>query len=211
MIAKLWWENVPSQADEFNIMNCWNGYPLVFQICLALIALATATPARLRRGIVQQEEADEKSGAGEEASSGYHHEVEHEHAKSHQTIKFHHFHPVPVYVKKEHQHLLKHPLEKGASAHKLKQIHPKTEQQHSYGLVLENHGYEEGIHGRSDDHSQDQGEHAVELEHASGGEAESEGWSHAEDSAPVYETKSFQEDHYQYNPSEYKSGHEESY
>lgn len=181
---------------------------------MGLIALATATPARFRRGVVHQEEAGEKEG--EEGSSGYHHEVEHEHAKSHQTIKFHHFHPVPVYVKKEHQHLLKHPLEKGASAHNLKQIHPKTEHQHSYGLVIENHGYNHGIHGRSDDHTQD--EHSAGLEHASegeGGEAEShgesEGWSHAEESAPVYETKSFQEDHYQYDPSEQKSGHEDSY
>lgn len=52
------------------------------------------------------------------------HETKHEHkhkpATSHQTFKIHHFHAVPVYVKKEHQHLLKHPLEIGGVNHKLK-------------------------------------------------------------------------------------------
>lgn len=69
--------------------------------------------------------------------SGHHHQVEHEHAKSHQSIKFEHFHPVPVYVKKEHSHLLKHPLEKGKSESNLKLIHPETEHKHGGGLVLE--------------------------------------------------------------------------
>lgn len=83
--------------------------------------------------------------------TGHHHQVEHEHAKSHQSIKFEHFHPVPVYVKKEHSHLLKHPLEKGKSEQNLKLIHPETEHKHGGGLVLED-----------DRHSSD---HASALEH----------------------------------------------
>lgn len=50
----------------------------------------------------------------------HHHKVDHEHATSHQSFKIHHFHPVPVYVKKEDQHLLKHPIEIGGVDHKLK-------------------------------------------------------------------------------------------
>lgn len=50
----------------------------------------------------------------------HHHKVEHDHATSHQSFKIHHFHPVPVYVKKEDQHLLKHPIEVGGVHHKLK-------------------------------------------------------------------------------------------
>ncbi|XP_037934384.1 histidine-rich glycoprotein isoform X2 [Teleopsis dalmanni] len=69
----------------------------------------------------------------------HHHEVEHKHAISHQSVKFHHFHPVPVYVKKEDQHLLKKPIEIGGTKQKLKILHPKTEHNHNYGLVLEEH------------------------------------------------------------------------
>lgn len=87
-------------------------------------------------GIIHEEapQIDHQALIGE---SGHHHHVEHEHAKSHQSIKFEHFHPVPVYVKKEHSHLLKHPLEKGKSEQNLKLIHPETEHKHGGGLVLE--------------------------------------------------------------------------
>lgn len=74
--------------------------------------------------------------------SAHQHHVEHEHAKSHQSIKFEHFHPVPVYVKKEFSHLLKHPLEKGKSEQELKQIHPETHHSHGGGLVLEDHRFD---------------------------------------------------------------------
>lgn len=50
----------------------------------------------------------------------HHSKVEHEHATSHQSFKLHHYHAVPVYVKKEDQHLLKHPVEVGGVKHKLK-------------------------------------------------------------------------------------------
>lgn len=95
--------------------------------------------------------------------SGHHHQIEHEHAKSHQSIKFEHFHPVPVYVKKEHSHLLKHPLEKGKSEQNLKLIHPETEHKHGGGLVLEDdrHNIEHHIASGFDHGSQ---EHAG-IEH----------------------------------------------
>lgn len=54
------------------------------------------------------------------SETDHHHKVEHEHATSHQSFKIHHFHPVPVYVKKEDQHFLKHPVEVGGVDHKLK-------------------------------------------------------------------------------------------
>lgn len=50
----------------------------------------------------------------------HHHKVEHEHATSHQSFKIHHFHAVPVYVKKEDQQFLKHPIEVSGVKHKLK-------------------------------------------------------------------------------------------
>ncbi|XP_045773768.1 uncharacterized protein LOC123873101 [Maniola jurtina] len=104
-----------------------------YHIFLGLFAVAAAYP-----GIIHQEipQIEHEGIIGE---SGHHHQVQHEHAKSHQSIKFEHFHPVPVYVKKEHSHLLKHPLEKGQSEQNLKQIHPETQHNHGGGLVLEDH------------------------------------------------------------------------
>lgn len=107
------------------------------QIFLGLFAVAAAYP-----GIIHQEApqiAEKFNHEGIIGESGHHHQVQHEHAKSHQSIKFEHFHPVPVYVKKEHSHLLKHPLEKGTSEQNLKQIHPETQHSHGGGLVLEDH------------------------------------------------------------------------
>ncbi|XP_020801797.1 histidine-rich glycoprotein [Drosophila serrata] len=84
-----------------------------------------------------------------------HHEVDHKHATSHQSVKFHHYHAVPVYIKKEDQHLVKKPIEIGGTKQKLKILHPKTEHNHNHGLVLENHSeshlhehghYEEPVH-----------------------------------------------------------------
>lgn len=57
---------------------------------------------------------------GEPAETHHHHEIDHKHATSHQSFKFHHFHAVPVYVKKEDQQFLKHPVEVGGIKHKLK-------------------------------------------------------------------------------------------
>ncbi|XP_022114014.1 cation channel sperm-associated protein 1 [Pieris rapae] len=104
-----------------------------YHIFLGLFAVAAAYP-----GFIHQEspQLDHQALIGE---TGHHHQIQHEHAKSHQSIKFEHFHPVPVYVKKEHSHLLHHPLEKGQSESNLKQIHPETQQSHGYGLVLEDH------------------------------------------------------------------------
>lgn len=99
--------------------------------------MAAAYPGIIHEEIPQVEEKYEHQGLIGE--SGHHHQIQHEHAKSHQSIKFEHFHPVPVYIKKEHSHLLKHPLEKGKSEQNLKQIHPETEHSHGGGLVLEDH------------------------------------------------------------------------
>ncbi|XP_068630707.1 uncharacterized protein [Battus philenor] len=108
-----------------------------YHVFLGFLAVVAAYPGIIHEEIPQAEEKyDQQSLIGQ---SGHHHQIQHEHAKSHQSIKFEHFHPVPVYVKKEHSHLLKHPLEKGKSEQNLKQIHPEAQQSHGGGLVLEDH------------------------------------------------------------------------
>ncbi|CAG4961869.1 unnamed protein product [Colias eurytheme] len=104
-----------------------------YHIFLGLFAVAAAYPGFIH------EEAPQIDHQALISESGHHHQIQHEHAKSHQSIKFEHFHPVPVYIKKEHSHLLKHPLEKGQSESNLKQIHPETQHAHGHGLVLEDH------------------------------------------------------------------------
>lgn len=112
----------------------------LLQVFLGFLAVVAAYPGVIHDEAPEIEEKyDHQALIGE---SGHHHHVEHEHAKSHQSIKFEHFHPVPVYVKKEHSHLLKHPLEKGKSEQTLKQIHPETEHKHGGGLVLEDHRFD---------------------------------------------------------------------
>ncbi|CAH2258823.1 uncharacterized protein LOC120631573 [Pararge aegeria] len=108
-----------------------------YHIFLGLLSVAAAYPGIIHQEVPQIAETFDHQGIIGE--SGHHHQVQHEHAKSHQSIKFEHFHPVPVYVKKEHSHLLKHPLEKGKSEQNLKQIHPETQHSHGGGLVLEDH------------------------------------------------------------------------
>lgn len=76
---------------------------------------------------------------GETAETEHHHHVNHKHAESHQSVKFIHYHAVPVYVKKEDQKYLAHPVEIGSNKHKLKLVHPETEKSKGYGLTLENH------------------------------------------------------------------------
>lgn len=127
------------QKNHHSFCPSYNILYVIFylQIFLGLFALAAAYP-----GIIHQEAPQLSEGYDHQGligESGHHHQVQHEHAKSHQSIKFEHFHPVPVYVKKEHSHLLKHPLEKGHSEQNLKQIHPETQHSHGGGLVLEDH------------------------------------------------------------------------
>ncbi|XP_047997984.1 histidine-rich glycoprotein-like [Leguminivora glycinivorella] len=111
-----------------------------YHIFLGFLAVVAAYPGVIHEEAPQIEEKyDHHALIGE---SEHHHHVQHEHAKSHQSIKFEHFHPVPVYVKKEHSHLLKHPLEKGKHESNLKQIHPETEHSHGHGLVLEDHRFD---------------------------------------------------------------------
>lgn len=143
---------------------------MFLQFFLGFLAVVSAYPGVIHdEGPQLEEKYDHQALIGE---SGHHHQVQHEHAKSHQSIKFEHFHPVPVYVKKEHSHLLKHPLEKGKSEHNLKQIHPETEHKHGGGLVLEDHRldtehFAHGHHGGFEHGGFEQG-----LEHGSdhGGE-----------------------------------------
>ncbi|XP_026730810.1 glycine-rich cell wall structural protein-like [Trichoplusia ni] len=125
---------------------------MYYHYFLGFLAVVAAYPGIIHDEAPQLEaKYDHHALIGE---SGHHHQVEHEHAKSHQSIKFEHFHPVPVYVKKEHSHLLKHPLEKGKSESNLKLIHPETQHNHGHGLVLED-----------DRHNTDH--HAAALEHGS--------------------------------------------
>ncbi|KAJ2951781.1 hypothetical protein O0L34_g13946 [Tuta absoluta] len=137
-----------------------------YLIFLGLLAVVAAFPGVIHEEAPQLEEKyDHQALIGE---SSHHHHVEHEHAKSHQSIQFEHFHPVPVYVKKEHSHLLHHPLEKGKSEHNLKQIHPETEHHHGGGLVLEDHRFDT-------EHFAAQLEHGHGLEH---GGFENQGFEH---------------------------------
>ncbi|CAG9805120.1 unnamed protein product [Chironomus riparius] len=78
-------------------------------------------------------------GEGETSETEHHSHVEHKHAQSHQSVKFIHYHAVPVYVKKEDQKYIHHPVEIGSNNHKLKLVHPETEHAKGYGLTLENH------------------------------------------------------------------------
>ncbi|XP_011555399.2 uncharacterized protein LOC105386511 [Plutella xylostella] len=110
-----------------------------YHILMGFLSVVAAYPGIIHdEGPQVEEKFDHADIIGE---SGHQHHIQHEHAKSHQSIKFEHFHPVPVYVKKEHSHLLHHPLEKGKSEQELKQVHPETEHKYGGGLVLEDHRF----------------------------------------------------------------------
>lgn len=82
---------------------------MILQIFFGLCAAAYA-------GVVHEHERQDSDGY----ETAHHSDIDHKHAKSHQSFKFHHFHAVPVYVKKEDQKYLKHPVEIGGIKHKLK-------------------------------------------------------------------------------------------
>lgn len=88
---------------------------------------------------VIHEQAEAEHHDGEVAETEHHHHINHKHAESHQQVKFIHYHPVPVYIKKEDQKYLHHPVEIGANKHKLKLVHPETAHAKGHGLELENH------------------------------------------------------------------------
>ncbi|CRK97199.1 CLUMA_CG010596, isoform A [Clunio marinus] len=90
-------------------------------------------------GVIHEYSGDHAGGEGQHYETEHHHEVNHKNAESHQSVKFIHFHAVPVYVKKEDQKYLHHPVEIGSNKHKLKLIHPETEHAKGHGLTLENH------------------------------------------------------------------------
>jgi hypothetical protein len=84
------------------------------QLFLTICATAFA-------GIIQDHEHDhEQYNDAEIAETEHHQEIDHKHATSHQSFKIHHFHAVPVYVKKEDRKFLDHPVEIGGLKHKLK-------------------------------------------------------------------------------------------
>ncbi|XP_034670489.1 histidine-rich glycoprotein [Drosophila subobscura] len=132
--------------------------------CLALALLAVSVSALKIHDYEHQEHQPHEQQYEHQEHASYepeheetelHHEVEHKHATSHQSVKFHHYHAVPVYIKKEDQHLVKKPIEIGGTKQKLKILHPKSEHNHNHGLVLENHSeshlhehghYEEPVH-----------------------------------------------------------------
>lgn len=92
-------------------------------------------------GVVHEHSGDHHAAGtdGDTAETEHHHHIEHKHAESHQSVKFIHYHAVPVYVKKEDQKYLHHPVEIGSNKHKLKLVHPETEHSKGHGLTLENH------------------------------------------------------------------------
>ncbi|KAG5680786.1 hypothetical protein PVAND_010272 [Polypedilum vanderplanki] len=77
--------------------------------------------------------------SGDISETEHHSHVDHKHAQSHQSVKFIHYHAVPVYVKKEDQKYIHHPVEIGSNKHKLKLVHPETEHSKGHGLAIENH------------------------------------------------------------------------
>lgn len=103
----------------------------IFQVLFALFAVTLA-------GVIH-EHSGEQGHDVEAAETEHHHHVNHKHAESHQSVKFIHYHAVPVYVKKEDQKYLHHPVEIGSNKHKLKLVHPETEHAKGHGLTLENH------------------------------------------------------------------------
>lgn len=98
-----------------------------------LFSLAAVTLA----GVIHEHSGDHHEA--HPAETEHHHHVQHKHAESHQSVKFIHYHAVPVYVKKEDQKYLHHPVEIGSNKHKLKLVHPETEHAKGHGLTLENH------------------------------------------------------------------------
>ncbi|XP_005175346.1 histidine-rich glycoprotein [Musca domestica] len=120
---------------------------------LVICSLLVATTAALKiHEYAEYKHEGEHGGEDTEV----HHEVEHKHATSHQSVKFHHYHAVPVYIKKEDQHLVKKPVEIGGTKQKLKILHPETKKNHNHGLVLEEH---------SESKFHDIGHHEEEPEH----------------------------------------------
>lgn len=112
----------------------WNEISsLSVQLFFGLVAVTFA-------GVVHQHsEVEPHQHDGEIAETEHHHHINHKHAESHQQVKFIHYHPVPVYVKKEDQKYLHHPVEIGANKLKLKLVHPETSHAKGHGLELENH------------------------------------------------------------------------
>lgn len=109
-------------------------------------------------GVIHEYPSEHQHEASADAPSEteHHHQVNHKHAESHQSVKFIHYHAVPVYVKKEDQKYLHHPVEIGSNKHKLKLVHPETEHSKGHGLTLENHSeyqnHKVEHHGGSHDH-----------------------------------------------------------
>jgi hypothetical protein len=112
---------------------------LSFQVLFALVAVTLAGVAH-----------DHKEAEASETE--HHHHVNHKHAESHQSVKFIHYHAVPVYVKKEDQKYIHHPVEIGSNKHKLKLVHPETEKAKGHGLTLENHSEYKNHKIESHDH-----------------------------------------------------------
>lgn len=138
------------------------------QLLFALVAVIFA-------GVIHEHEEHSAPHDGQTAETEHHHHVNHKHAESHQSVKFIHYHAVPVYVKKEDQKYIHHPVEIGSNKHKLKLVHPETEHAKGHGLTLENHSeysnHKVEHHGHSEPHaaavseqSHDQGSYEVQPE-----------------------------------------------
>lgn len=128
-----------------------------WQLLFTLVAVTFA-------GVIHDyaEQQHEASADAAPSETEHHHQVNHKHAESHQSVKFIHYHAVPVYVKKEDQKYLHHPVEIGSNKHKLKLVHPETEHSKGHGLTLENHSesqnhkveHHDDHHGASSGHEQ---------------------------------------------------------
>ncbi|XP_013108501.1 uncharacterized histidine-rich protein DDB_G0274557 [Stomoxys calcitrans] len=136
-------------------------------VCSLLVASAASLKIHEYAEYKHEGGEHEAHHGGEEIEA--HHEVEHKHATSHQSVKFHHYHPVPVYIKKEDQHLVKKPVEIGGTKQKLKILHPETKKNHNHGLVLEEHSESKfhhiGHHEEEPEHHHHEEEHSAHYEH----------------------------------------------
>ena len=90
-------------------------------------------------GVIHEHSGEGYGKEVEAAETEHHSHIKHKHAESHQSVKFIHYHAVPVYIKKEDQKYLHNPVEIGSNKHKLKLVHPETEHAKGHGLTLENH------------------------------------------------------------------------
>lgn len=153
------------------------------QLLFAFVAVTLA-------GVIH-EHAEHAPSEGDASETEHHHHVNHKHAESHQSVKFIHYHAVPVYVKKEDQKYLSHPVEIGSNKHKLKLVHPETEHAKGHGLTLENHSEYKNL--KVEPHHHEHHEHHEHYDHHGAG---SESVEQSYETQPEYDFENYEAAHH---------------